>query len=349
MKVDFQAQYALPPGPCDREIDDLLAARNEYAPLIDWAARLQILAQAIVSPSRIYAQSSDRQNRPAGLHRVIREGHLDRYFQHQVGAWLRPLGLLCPDPALDTLPPGSFAIQFAFRLLRPYLSRDDVDFYVLENPVRKDRVFQVPVMGTTGWKGALRATMRRQRGYASRKEEQDDAQIQSLFGAAGAGDQEGDESDSTFRAGRLFFFPTFFHQIHLEVLNPHDRDTGAGTAPIYLEAVPAGAVGEFTLLYVPLDLVGEDPGTMVYPQVVADLEAVAVAVRDLFTVYGFGARTSSGYGVAAPQFVASQSEAPDDAKPDGWIKMRGVQVRCSGFQALPRAAQVLGARLVSDA
>jgi len=56
--------------------------------------------------------------------------------------------------------------------------------------------------------------------------------------------------------GRLHFYPTFFARIGLEVINPHPRDTGAGKQPIYFESVPAGTPGVFTLLYVPLDLVG---------------------------------------------------------------------------------------------
>jgi CRISPR-associated protein Cmr2 len=89
--------------------------------------------------------------------------------------------------------------------------------------------------------------------------------------------------------GRLYFYPAYFDQIGLEVINPHPRDTGAGKQPIYFECVPAGAQGTFTLLYVPLDGAGEAAD---------DLEAVAQGIQAMMTVYGFGAKTSSGYGTA---------------------------------------------------
>ena len=51
---------------------------------------------------------------------------------------------------------------------------------------------------------------------------------------------------------------TFFDLIDVEVINPHSRKTRAGTHPIYLECVPQGAKGTFSLLYVPFDLIGAD-------------------------------------------------------------------------------------------
>ena len=63
-----------------------------------------------------------------------------------------------------------------------------------------------------------------------------------------------------YRRGRLMFYPTFFKKLGLEVINPHDRETGAGTLPIYLETVPKGAKGTFSLLYVPFDRVGKEIG-----------------------------------------------------------------------------------------
>jgi len=55
--------------------------------------------------------------------------------------------------------------------------------------------------------------------------------------------------------------------------------------------VPAGTPGIFTLLYVPP--VNTDENTAR-----ADLKAVAKGVKVMLTQYGFGAKTSSGYGVA---------------------------------------------------
>lgn len=39
------------------------------------------------------------------------------------------------DSYISSLPKYSFAIQFNFKLATPYISKDDNDFYVIENPV----------------------------------------------------------------------------------------------------------------------------------------------------------------------------------------------------------------------
>ncbi|NPA91941.1 MAG: hypothetical protein GXO55_10955, partial [Chloroflexi bacterium] len=194
-------------------------------------------------------------------------------------------------PNLSSFPPGSWAIQVHFTLRKPYLSKDDVDFYIIDNPVKKEWIFKVPYVAPSQWKGALRAAMRRLRGYTTWKEEAQDEQMVRLFGNV-----KGEEDE--FSAGRLHFYPTFFDRIGLEVINPHPRDTGAGKQPIYFECVPAGTMGVFTLLYVPLDLVGRSTPEAMEREAKADLQAVARGVRAMLTEYGFGAKTSSGYGVA---------------------------------------------------
>jgi len=97
------------------------------------------------------------------------------------------------------------------------------------------------------------------------------------------------------RQGRLFCFPTFFDQIDLEIINPHDRKRRVGKNPILFECVPAGATGTFRLLYVPYDFPGEvtPDETALRTQVRAELPLVAEAVRDLLLIYGFGAILST--------------------------------------------------------
>ena len=99
--------------------------------------------------------------------------------------------------------------------------------------------------------------------------------------------------------GRLMYYPTYFDRIDVEVINPHSRETKAGTLPIYLESVPAGATGVFSLLYVPFDCIGQDEAKT-RAEVAADLPLVAEALQAMLTTYGFGAKTSSGFGVARP-------------------------------------------------
>lgn len=192
---------------------------------------------------------------------------------------------------MNLLPPFSFVLQFEFCLAQPFLSKDEQDFYI-DNPVRKDKVFGLPYIAPSSWKGCLRAALW-QLGY-----KEDTEEIRRLFGNA-----KGTEDHEEFLAGRLHFFPTFFTQKGLEIINPHDRQRRVGKDPIPIESVPIDAEGCFTLLYVPFDRVGEDLGEL-RREVVADLQSLAEGLRGMFRQYGFGAKTSSGFGTAHEKLVA---------------------------------------------
>lgn len=56
--------------------------------------------------------------------------------------------------------PGSFVIQGKFTLESPYYSADDEPYYILDNPVMKDKVFKVPMMRGSSWKGVLSTAIR---------------------------------------------------------------------------------------------------------------------------------------------------------------------------------------------
>jgi CRISPR-associated protein Cmr2 len=186
---------------------------------------------------------------------------------------------------LASLPFGSFYIQFAFKLLKPYISRDDNQFYIVDNPIVREKVFRLPMVRPTAWKGSLRHALW-QLGY-----QKEDKQIKRLFGTAN------DDQPEQGNNGRLYFYPSFFTQAGLEIINPHDRERRVGKNPILMETVPIGATATFTLLYTPLDRIGRDE-TETRQQVIADLQRVAEGLQALFTLYGFGAKTSSGFGLA---------------------------------------------------
>ena len=190
-----------------------------------------------------------------------------------------------PDPsAITPLPPLSFMLHIPFRLEKPYISKDDRDFYLLDNPLRREKVFQVPMVAATSWKGALRAALW-QLGY-----KEDSAVTTRLLGSP-RGSEEG-------QAGRLYFYPTFFDRVGLEVINPHNRKTGVGErGPILMECVPQERRGDFVLLYVPFGPVGQSEDER-RAEVAQDLEMLAKGVQAMLTIYGFGAKTSSGYGAA---------------------------------------------------
>jgi len=58
---------------------------------------------------------------------------------------------------LKKLPPYSFALTAEIKLNAPYFSRDDDNFYLVDNPVLKEQVFKIPMVRGSGWKGALAA------------------------------------------------------------------------------------------------------------------------------------------------------------------------------------------------
>ncbi len=235
------------------------------------------------------------------------------------------LGLWQPAvPDLTVLPPYSTFLQFRFTLASPYISRDDEIFHINDNPVRKDKVFKMPMAVGTAWKGNLRWTATHLR-VLCWVQQQDTGQLAEnrlrlalLFGdEKGEGESKGlaeyldglsAESARLYRekvqeqfavtdsvlpnhAGRLHFYPTFFDRIGLEVINPHDRATRAGKQPIYFESVPAEASGIFSLLYVPFDVMTETEAR-------SDLGLVAEAIREMMLTYGFSAKKSSGFGEA---------------------------------------------------
>jgi CRISPR-associated protein Cmr2 len=255
---------------------------------------------------------------------------IDDEYKH-----LKFLGLLPTPPDMASLPPGSWFLQFTFTLAKPWISKDDDPFYVAEsvNPVRKDKVFKVPMMSAASWKGLLRWTAMHTRlvlkkDALSPEEFAQERFVQTLL----FGDEKGEEPGQTkdfaayldalkpearqeyerllrayyelkpddplpHHSGRLMFYPTFFDLIDVEVINPHSRRTRAGTHPIYLECVPAGARGTFSLLYVPFDLIGKEDAE-IQKQAREDLQRVAEGLQGMFLTYGFSAKRSSGYGVA---------------------------------------------------
>ncbi|MCC7130141.1 MAG: hypothetical protein B6D39_00320 [Anaerolineae bacterium UTCFX2] len=188
---------------------------------------------------------------------------------------------------LGQLPFGSFWLQFTFKLLKPYISKDDNPFYIIDNPIVRDKVFRLPMVRPTSWKGSLYSALRQQ-GH----DKQQDEQMHRLFGDI--------RSEDRGQAGRLFFYPTFFTQTSLEIINPHDRERRIGKNPILFESIPANAEGTFSLLYVPFDLIGKAENE-IRRQIFADLQLVTAGLEALFTVYGFGAKTSSGFGLAFSQ------------------------------------------------
>jgi CRISPR-associated protein Cmr2 len=230
----------------------------------------------------------------------------NRYVKHaQAGELTFPKELASLlDPMPRVLQAGWLAIEVPFTLETPWYSKDDRPFHVLDNPVRKDRVFGVPFMSAASWKGLLRWSCRMVAGLAEHLERhrgnlegwEDPSWILHLFGnEKGAGED--------FQRGALAFYPTWFPRVGFEVINPHRRKTRAGTQPIYYEVVPPryeqkGTLTEtkatLRLLYAPLP--GQAPKQGVEAQ--DALNKLLDATDKLLTVYGFSAKRTAGWGLA---------------------------------------------------
>ncbi len=204
----------------------------------------------------------------------------------QEGVQLYKEVFAAPSINLALLPSYSFLLQFTFSLAQPYISRDEQSFYIIDNPVRKDRVFGLPYIAASSWKGSLRSAL----WQLEHKDNNPD--ISHLFG-----NEKSVESQVDFQSGCLQFFPTFFTMKSLEIINPQDRKLRSGSNPIPFESVPEGSEGTFTLLYVPFDQVGKDEKDML-SQVARELEIIVKGLNGMFLTYGFGAKTRSGFGLA---------------------------------------------------
>lgn len=199
-----------------------------------------------------------------------------------------------PDhTALTLLPQRSFWLQFRFTLETPYLSKNDHPFHLIPVPLRSDLVLGRPYVPPSSWKGCLRAAYRKTAGTNEVAKQSETR----LFG----NEKEGDTGDN-HNSGRLQLFPTFFKDRSLEVINPHDRRSGAGQRPVFIESAKIMNKGLYTLLYVSDGRDREDGRNSAHDAEI-DLVMLAEALPAMFLDYGFGAKTSSGFGRAKEEFT----------------------------------------------
>ncbi len=220
------------------------------------------------------------------------------------------------DDDLHVLPEGSWLLQIEFTLTRPFTSRSEVEFhpwkqrskkkgetepFEVQNPIVRDHLTGLPMVKPTTWKGHL--------AFAAAAQDSDRRLChvhERLFGTIRA-NESGQE-------GRLRFFPTFFQdETSREVVTPLHRDTRTpARGPIDFEVVGAGQHGKLYLLYVPRPR-GRDwnPG-----QIAEDLEVTAHAVKAMLLIYGFSAKKTSGWGVAADLLVAGRVAAKGGMWPE---------------------------------
>jgi CRISPR-associated protein Cmr2 len=224
-----------------------------------------------------------------------------------------------------SLLPNSFALQVTFALKSPYYSSDEDEFYLIPNSCLKEKVFKVPMVRGSGWKGAL---LQAGREIIEESDFNKVEYLQSLFRIFGVGDEEFrkivdrvdemalklffmqsglviDVNDDVKRIferykkgkaqkGRAIFYPTYFNRLSLEIINPHDRKTKAGTSPIHYEVVPAGTEGRLEIVYIPFDGVLESNET-IKKEAKMDKKFLIKCIQRAFE-NGIGAKTKLGWG-----------------------------------------------------
>ena len=196
----------------------------------------------------------------------------------------------------STMPlPYCIAIQITFKLEKPFVSRDDDEFYIID--------FKVPCVRSTTWKGVLRFTaykmfvdelpLNKKDAFEKRailirlfgnEKDRIEKILDEIFDRTFTPDTpENTVSEEFFeyitrknyvnkdgnRQGRLIFYPTLLNKIGLDVITPLDRVKRTPVrGPIFLETargkevdekgkIIEGAKGKFLLLYVPFDLMGK--------------------------------------------------------------------------------------------
>ncbi|NWF91370.1 MAG: hypothetical protein HXY46_00505 [Syntrophaceae bacterium] len=197
---------------------------------------------------------------------------------------------------LPTLPHYSWYIFLPVRLAEPFTSKDDGEMHVLENPICRERVFGVPMVRPSTWKGNLR--------WMAVMAGLDQEIRERLFGNETHEEEE-------FRAGRLFFFPTYFDRIDFEVMTPLDRERRIPkTGPILLECVrhhsdERARPGEFSLLYLAPTGAWQSPAETA-EQAASDLKHTAAILTEMLLFYGFSAKKTGGFGVIEDNFGDQQ-------------------------------------------
>jgi CRISPR/Cas system CSM-associated protein Csm3 (group 7 of RAMP superfamily) len=204
---------------------------------------------------------------------------------------------LISSPRLNLPIRYSTFLHVKFILQKPYISKDDEEFYIHDNPVSKEKVFKVPYIRASSWKGNLLWAAKIANDLC-----EDDEKILRIFG-----NKKGEEDQEKLKKGRLYTYPTFFDRISLDIINPHDRETRTGKNPITLEIVPEDTEGDLYLLYVPFDKIDQDENN-VKQEIKEDLLIICKAVEALLTDFGISAKRTSGYGTARIGKIKFKSE-----------------------------------------
>ncbi|MGC9020963.1 MAG: RAMP superfamily CRISPR-associated protein [Candidatus Methanodesulfokora sp.] len=346
MMYDFYAHFQVErkdPNKSKDEIEQLTNGLGKYSGITNVLSRVMLLITAYavenILPNGIdpvvYARVGERNN-PVGLKALV---HSNRSYDEYLQEKLKEVDNLYVNSSVDSssLPKGSWVLEFPITLAKPLVSKDDIPFYIIENPVRKDKVFGIPFTSAMSWKGNLRWTMMKVFLEPAASDPDRFAQIRFrhalLFGTEkGWGEAKSwacyldnlclnakeryenmlkekfnkDKIKDVHLQGMLYFYPTFWDRIDMCVINPHDRKNKIGKNPIYFEIVPAGANGTFRLVYIPLHWFGS-PEDELKKRVVEDLRDVVTGIKKMMLDYGFSAKKSLGFGIIKNEWDKDKS------------------------------------------
>jgi len=244
---------------------DFYAEKYEHPNIHEWSQ------YTILKCTRI----GDRKQYIKSIRNYYKRNQIDRYWSYT--KWF--------IPNESDIPNNSILIKIEFKLKKPFISSDDEQFWPNPgNPLCKDKILRIPYIRPSSWKGSLRSIMRD-------RLKKPVVVVERLLGSERAKEE--------LKRGRLTFYPTFLDNIDIDVIAPHDRATKAGKrriSPIFLEIAPENAKGTFSLLYFPFDLLGRAEEE-VKEEIEQDLEVLKESIPAMLTKYGFGAKTTAGYGV----------------------------------------------------
>lgn len=257
--------------------------------------------------------------------------------------WNKPFALSGQDkvyePGFDVqaLPPFSVAVTLRLKLTTPLLTADDTPFYLFDNPVRRDHIFQQPYLSAAALLGLAQDAFRRaypagvEVGESTTVYRDRVVQAERLFGIA----PDGADSEVLAKRGALQFTPAWFRRVSYEVMNPRDEKTGQGTLPIRFEAIEQGQTTEISFLYAPRVLEAD----IAFEQVAEDVALLMRALAAYWPALGLGAKRLAGYGhfeVLSATFKGKhwalycEAENLDDGQENGALPSKPEAPECLG-------------------
>ncbi|WNY26326.1 RAMP superfamily CRISPR-associated protein [Methanolapillus ohkumae] len=237
---------------------------------------------------------------------LLKDLKLDKYVDEQFN--------------ISEFPVNSWLLSLNFKFTSTYTSGSEDKYDIIDNFLNREKVFKIPYISPSQWKGMIRSSailnLAEKTEIVSKEFAKERLQLSLLFGDENQEEKYFDKirpdakteyaelakkeiglknGEIKLHKGNLFFYPTFLDnkKTELEIMNPHNRESGTGKDPFFIEVIPKDNVGNLTILYSPMNLI-ENTTDFAYH----GLETVVNSLINLFEFYGIGAKTSSGFGNA---------------------------------------------------